>query len=69
MSARSRALHQLSVLAIARTTSYLLGLLSRATLLALRLRPSERAGAASRTWYRKQRPTVSYTLAAVRCHI
>ncbi|HEY8610172.1 MAG TPA: transposase [Roseomonas sp.] len=55
--------------AIARTTPCLLGLFSLVTLLAAQLRPSEREAAASSAWYRKQRPTFSDTLAAVRRHI
>ncbi|MCI0754852.1 hypothetical protein, partial [Teichococcus vastitatis] len=55
--------------AIARTTPCLLGLFSLVTLLAAQLRPSERNAAASSAWYRKERPTFSDTLAAVRRHI
>lgn len=54
--------------AIARTTPCLLGLFSLVTLLAARLSPAERRAAASSAWYRKQRPTFSDTLAAVRRH-
>ena len=60
---------QWSDLAIARTTPCLLGLFSLVTLLAARLRPSDREAAASSAWYRKPRPTFSDTLAAVRHHI
>ena len=54
---------------IARTTPCLLALVSLVTLLAARLRPSDREAAASSAWYRKPRPTFSDTLAAVRRHI
>jgi hypothetical protein len=60
---------QWSDLAIARTTPCLLALFSLVTLLAAQLRPSEREATASSAWYRKQRPTFSDTLAAVRRHI
>ncbi|MCI0754853.1 hypothetical protein, partial [Teichococcus vastitatis] len=60
---------QWSDLAIARTTPCLLGLFSLVTLLAAQLRASERNAAASSAWYRKERPTFSDTLAAVRRHI
>ena len=59
---------QWSDLAIARTTPCLFGLFSIVTLLAARLRPAERGAIASTAWYRKQRPTFSDTLAAVRRH-
>ncbi|MFC7556272.1 hypothetical protein ACFQU7_36245 [Pseudoroseomonas wenyumeiae] len=60
---------QWSDLAIARTTPCLLGLFSLVTLLAAQLRASDRNAAASSAWYRKERPTFSDTLAAVRRHI
>jgi hypothetical protein len=60
---------QWSDLAIARTMPCLLGLFSLITVLAGQLRPSERNAAASSVWYRKERPTFSDTLAAVRRHI
>ena len=60
---------QWSDLAIARTTPCLLALFFLVTLLAARLRPTEREAAASSAWYRKPRPTFSDTLAAVRRHI
>ncbi|AWV20597.1 Transposase [Roseomonas mucosa] len=60
---------QWSDLAIARTTPCLLGLFSLVTLLAVQLRASDRKAAASSAWYRKERPTFSDTLAAVRRHI
>ena len=60
---------QWSDLAIARTTPCLLGLFSLVTLLAAQLRTSERRAAMSSAWYRKDRPTFSDTLAAVRRHI
>lgn len=60
---------QWSGLAIARTTPCLLALFSLVTLLASQLRPSEQEAAASSAWYRKQRPTFSDTLAAVRRQI
>ncbi|MFC7556681.1 hypothetical protein ACFQU7_37375 [Pseudoroseomonas wenyumeiae] len=60
---------QWSELAIARTTPCLLGLFSLVTLLAAQLRASERNAAASSAWYRKEHPTFSDTLAAVRRHI
>ena len=60
---------QWSDLAIARTTPCLLGLFSITALLAARLEPAERRCAASTAWYRKQRPTFSDTLAAVRRHV
>ena len=52
--------------AIARTTPCLLGLFSLVTLLGRQLTPHARRAAATSTWYRKQRPTFSDTLAAVR---
>ncbi|MGI4793168.1 MAG: hypothetical protein ACRYG8_03605 [Janthinobacterium lividum] len=55
--------------AIARTTPCLLGLFSIVTLLADRLQPAQRRCVAITAWYRKQRPTFSDTLAAVRRHI
>ena len=54
---------------IARTTPCLLALFSLVTLLAAQLRTSERRAAMSSAWYRKDRPTFSDTLAAVRRHI
>ena len=60
---------QWSDLAIARTTPCLLGLFSIVTLLADRLQPAKRRCVATTAWYRKQRPTFSDTLAAVRRHI
>ena len=55
--------------AIARTTPCLLGLFSIVTLLAARLEPAQRRHVTTTAWYRKQRPTFSDTLAAVRRHI
>ncbi len=55
--------------AIARTTPCLLGLFSLVALLPAQLSPGERRAAASSAWYRKQRPTFSDTLAAVRRHV
>jgi hypothetical protein len=55
--------------AIARTTPCLLGLFSLVTLLAGRLTPQARRVNATSAWYRKQRPTFSDTLAAVRREI
>jgi hypothetical protein len=55
--------------AIARTTPCLLGLFSLVTLLAARLRATERRGVAGSAWYRKSQPTFSDTLALVRRHI
>ena len=55
--------------AIACTTPCLLGLFSLITLLGAELKPAERAVAASSAWYRKNRPTFSDTLAAVRRQI
>ena len=52
--------------AIARTTPCLLGLFSLVTLLGRQLTPHARRAAATSTWYRKQMPTFSDTLAAVR---
>ena len=52
--------------AIARTTPCLLGLFSLVTLLGRQLTPHARRATATSTWYRKQRPTFSDTLAAVR---
>ena len=52
--------------AIARTTPCLLGLFSLVTLLAAQLTPQARRAAETSAWYRKQRPTFSDTLAAVR---
>ena len=57
---------QWSDLAIARTTPCLLGLFSLVTLLGARLSPRERMAVMTAAWYRKQRPTFSDTLAAVR---
>ena len=55
--------------AIARTTPCLLGLFSLVTLLGRQLTPLARRAAATSAWYRKQRPTFSDTLAAVRREI
>ena len=55
--------------AIARTTLCLLGLFSLVTLLGRQLTPHARRAAATSAWYRKQRPTFSDTLAAVRREI
>jgi hypothetical protein len=55
--------------AIARTTPCLLGLFSLVTLLAAQLSPQARQSVATSAWYRKQRPTFSDTLAAVRREI
>ena len=55
--------------AIARTTPCLLGLFSLVTLLGRQLTPHARRAAATSAWYRKQRPTFSDTLAAVRREI
>ena len=52
--------------AIARTTPCLLGLFSLVTLLAAQLTPQARQAVATSAWYRKRRPTLSDTLAAVR---
>ena len=52
--------------AIARTTPCLLGLFSLVTLLGKQLTPHARRATAASAWYRKQRPTFSDTLAAVR---
>ena len=52
--------------AIARTTPCLLGLFSLVTLLGRQLTPHARRATATSAWYRKQRPTFSDTLAAVR---
>ncbi len=52
--------------AIARTTPCLLGLFSVVTLLATRLSRHARLHVSAAAWYRKQRPTFSDTLAAVR---
>ena len=52
--------------AIARTTPCLLGLFSLVTLLGKQLAPQARRTTATSAWYRKQRPTFSDTLAAVR---
>jgi hypothetical protein len=60
---------QWSDLAISRTTPCLLGLFSLVSLLAARLGSSERLAIARSAWYRKQRPTFSDTLAAVRRHL
>ena len=56
---------QWSDLAIERTTPCLLGLFSLVTLLAARLRPTQRRAVADSARYRKLRPTFSDTLAAV----
>ena len=55
--------------AIARTTPCLLGLFSLVTLLGQQLTPHVRRATATSAWYRKQRPTFSDTLAAVRREI
>ena len=55
--------------AIARTTPCLLGLFSLVTLLGRQLTPHARRATATSAWYRKQRPTFSETLAAVRREI
>jgi hypothetical protein len=55
--------------AIARTTPCLLGLFSLVTLLAARLRASERQTVTTSAWYCKTLPTFSDTLAVVRRHI
>ncbi len=55
--------------AIARTTPCLLGLFSLVTLLGQQLTPRARRATATSAWYRKQRPTFSDTLAAVRREI
>ena len=55
--------------AIARTTPCLLGLFSLVTLLGKQLTPRARRATATTAWYRKQRPTFSDTLAAVRREI
>ena len=52
--------------AIARTTPCLLGLFSLVTLLGKQLTPQARRATAASAWYRKQQPTFSDTLAAVR---
>ena len=55
--------------AIARTTPCLLGLFSLVILLGKQLTPGARRATATTAWYRKQRPTFSDTLAAVRREI
>ena len=60
---------QWSDLAIARTTPCLLGLFSLVTLLGKQLTPHARRATATSAWYRKQHPTFSDTLAAVRRQI
>ena len=55
--------------AIARTTPCLLGLFFLVTLLGEQLTPCARHVVATSVWYRKQHPTFSGTLAAVRRHI
>ena len=60
---------QWSDLAIARTTPCLLGLFSLVTLLGRHLSSQARRATTTSAWYRKQRPTFSDTLAAVRCDI
>ena len=55
--------------AIARTTPCLLGLFSIVTLLAARLNHHARLRVSATAWYRKQHPTFSDTLAAVRRQI
>ena len=52
--------------AIARTTPCLLGLFSVVALLGRQLTPPAHRATATSAWYRKQRPTFSDTLAAVR---
>ena len=52
--------------AVARTTPCLLGLFSLVTLLGKQLTPHARHAVATSAWYRKQHPTFSDTLAAVR---
>ena len=52
--------------AIARTTPCLLGLFSLVTLLGKQLTPHARRATATSTWHRKQHPTFSDALAAVR---
>ena len=52
--------------AIARITPCLLGLFSLVTLLGRQLTPHARRATATSAWYRKQRPTFSDTLAAMR---
>ena len=61
--------HQTSNSSIARTTPCLLGLFSLVTLLGKQLTPFARWATATSAWYRKQRPTFSDTLAAVRREI
>ena len=60
---------QWSDLAIARTTPCLLGLFSLVTLLGKQLTPHARRATSTSAWYRKQHPTFSDTLAAVRREI
>jgi len=60
---------QWSDLAIARTTPCLLGLFSLVTLLGKRLPSQARRAITTSAWYRKQHPTFSDTLAAVRREI
>ncbi len=55
--------------AIARTTPCLLGLFSIVTLLATRLDHRARLRVSAAAWYRKEHPTFSDTLAAVRRQI
>ena len=55
--------------ATAHTTLCLLGLFSLVTLLAARLRATERRCVTASAWYRKSQPTFSDTLALVRRHI
>ena len=55
--------------AIARATPCLLALFSLVTLLAARLRASDRRSVATSAWYRKNQPTFSDTLAIVRRHL
>jgi DDE superfamily endonuclease len=57
---------QWSDLAIARTTPCLLGLFSLVALLATRLGSQARLSVATAAWYRKEQPTFTDTLAAVR---
>lgn len=56
-------------LAILRTTPCLLGLLSIVTLIADRLASDGKLSVRQAVWYRKQRPTFSDALAAVRLHL
>jgi len=60
---------QWSDLAILRTTPCLLGLFSIVTLMADRLTSDEKLPVRQAAWYRKQHPTFSDALAAVRLHL